>query len=282
MGRKRKVPPGYIPRWNSDDSDDSELEGTKYGSTLNLNFPSTCRTNAPNRKRVRQQELGLDHHREGPLHPTQEQEPPLITNYESNSSSVDMEDREELDHTVEMQTGHTEGQEGPVQGQYQGILSDESENGPAEQLEINPGASVMEDAFWLQELSDNYEWDDSEDEDKESFRYILGQFSEQWLLNEINHKVSKTASGGFWDLANKWMFKLTSAFNRENKKKIPQFGYIRQKLVKANVPDILMDTGYVNKETQELIVVENAKKIPVRDFPPDKFEKVFEISSVKV
>ena len=120
------------------------------------------------------------------------------------------------------------------------------------------------------------------EEDHESFKYLLNQFSEEWMNNEINHKVSKTASSEFWNIAKKYMFSLSSAFNLENKKKFPKFAHIRRKLVKEKVPRISLQTGYVHKTSQLLTIANDTEKTEVLQFPPDQFEKVFETATVKV
>lgn len=78
------------------------------------------------------------------------------------------------------------------------------------------------------------------------------------------------------------MFQLSSAFTKEGKKKFPKYEYTRKKLVKKYVPPISIDVGFVHKETKELSVISDSETIPIRRFPPDIYEKVYEIGSIKV
>ena len=124
--------------------------------------------------------------------------------------------------------------------------------------------------------------EEEEEEDKKSYQYLLRKFAEDWMNNECHHKVSKTASTEFWNIARKWMLPLASAFKQEKKTKFPKFEHIRRKLVKQNVPRVSLDTGFVHKETKELSIVRDTEKIPLLQFPPDVYERVFEVAKVKV
>ena len=42
-----------------------------------------------------------------------------------------------------------------------------------------------------------------------------------------------------------------------------------------------METGFINKETNQITIIEG-DKTPRNRFPPSKFEKIFEIASVQV
>ena len=140
-----------------------------------------------------------------------------------------------------------------------------------------------DDEIDIEELNDIFsDYSDHENEDKESYQYILRKFSEDWIMNETDHNVSKTGSSEFWNITRKWMFALTSAFHKENKKKFPKFDHIRRKLKKEYVPRVSLDTGFVHKDTNAVTVVRDTEKVPVADFPPDQFQKVFEIAHVKV
>ena len=132
-----------------------------------------------------------------------------------------------------------------------------------------------------EDTDNDHEHEDEGEIDKESFKYLLSQFSEAWVDNQINHKVSKTGASKFWNIATKFMIPLSNAFIKEKKKKFPKFEHIRRKLVKKNVPEVTIEAGYVDKKKTELIISEG-EKVNVKDFPREKFEKVFEIASVKV
>ena len=98
---------------------------------------------------------------------------------------------------------------------------------------------------------------------------------------EISHRVSKTASNAFWKLAHKWFHRLFTAKKQQLlKKKVPQFAHLRRKMYAA-LPKIHLEIGYVHKETGELTVI-HTSVTPRSKFPPDKYQKVYEIASVNV
>ena len=55
------------------------------------------------------------------------------------------------------------------------------------------------------------------EEEQDDFWDILHELCKLWLLIEINHKVSKTASNEFWKLANKYFHRMYVA--KENQRK---------------------------------------------------------------
>ena len=111
---------------------------------------------------------------------------------------------------------------------------------------------------------------------------MLEKLSKDWILLELKHRTSKSASEDFWELAEKAFPKLYQAKIDETVlKNIPKFVSQRRKLYNSYVPPVKMEIGYLNKETQEVVVVEG-DKTPISRFNPQKFEKVYEVASVKV
>ena len=102
------------------------------------------------------------------------------------------------------------------------------------------------------------------------------------MLLEVDHHTSKTASDKFWDLAKKAFPELYRAkINEMVTKPIPQFTTQRKKLKKKHVPNINLEIGYVNKDTNETVVVKG-DKTPVSKFNPQKFIKIYEVAKVEV
>lgn len=95
---------------------------------------------------------------------------------------------------------------------------------------------------------------------------------------EVNHHVSKTATELFWKVALKFFPKLRSAAETQ---KTYQFKTIRKKLYEEKVPNIFMEIGYKNRSTGEVEVVHDAST-PVKQFPPNQYEKLYEIATLKV
>lgn len=64
--------------------------------------------------------------------------------------------------------------------------------------------------------------------------------------------------------------------------KVPQFVHIRNQMYDTMCPPVQLDFAYEDKESGEVIVIENVEKTPVAMFPPSKFTKLYEIGRVKV
>lgn len=316
VGRKKKVPPGYIPQWNTDieDSDfDIDIEQERrlkkfrpdrlQGSAENegevqddpeprppdrnsIEPPDRTSVEPPDRISVELQAsfyieppvevhdsgstihpstMSFEVHDSGSVSPPGEMSVEVL-DFGSSSPRVDSDELPDIWSNEENELPLLEDD----------VLPDHQE---PEQEDQNDEDDCNEEEFEL--LWSNSE-DENQEEDKESFKYVLRKFSEDWIVTEVDHKVSKIGTSEFWNTARKWMFALTSAFIKEKKTKFPKFEHIRRKLVKTNVPRISMDTGYVDKNTNELIVAADTEKNPVSEFPPDKYRKVYEIASVKV
>ena len=100
---------------------------------------------------------------------------------------------------------------------------------------------------------------------------------------ENRHHISKRASNELFELSKKWFHKLYMAKELEGvAKRTPQFIQIRNSLYKKKVPQVYLEIAYRNKNTKEVVVLKDQLKTPTRRFPPNQFEKLFEIASVKV
>lgn len=111
---------------------------------------------------------------------------------------------------------------------------------------------------------------------------MLDKLRKDWVLLEIKHRCSKTASNEFWELAKEGFPNLVRAkYNEMVSKPIPQFPSQRKKLIKQHVPNINLKIGYLNKDTNEEIEVEG-DKTPVSKFNPQKFQKLYEVATVEV
>ena len=335
-GRKRKIPPGFMPQWDID-SDQDNLDSSTSEQNWNCDSPKrirvTCSPTAPSassapsaprvstsitptrESRTTAPSITEVIHEPGTTHeaPGTEQE---TTGMEHEADNEDHHLINDVsfgeDHTqtaphedIEMEGQNNQHEINDVsepnefEGEEAGMDWDHNlfptQNHPIfaplleEMQAAAEAAAAAEEHEEEEEQEDDEEedvWSNSETEeapvDQESYQYVLKELSEEWMSNETSHKVSKVASSQFWNIMRKWMFQVTSSFIKENKRKFPKFAHIRRKLKKENVPPISLDTGYVNKETNELSTVKDTDKVPVSDFPPDRFEKVFEIAHVKV
>ena len=112
-----------------------------------------------------------------------------------------------------------------------------------------------------------------------NFQELLANLCHQWLLTEINHKVSKEASNLFWKISNDHFHNVYVA---RGGKKVPQFQQLRNKLYDEKVPCIKMDVGFQCKETGEITVLKDVTTISSSRYPPCSYRRLYEIASVDV
>lgn len=116
----------------------------------------------------------------------------------------------------------------------------------------------------------------------EDYEELLHNLIKEWMSLESRHNVSKSAADDFWNLSKDWFPRLHRArINQMVYKPIPKLRYQRQKMSKNHVPPIHLEIGYLNKETNEMVVV-RGDKTPTSRFNPMQFEKKYEAATVKV
>ena len=121
------------------------------------------------------------------------------------------------------------------------------------------------------------------DVEDNSYAGILKKLSQDWILSEIHHRVSKEASNDLFELGKKWFHQLFQAKEREGVlKNTPKFVSIRRKLNDKYVPKINLDVAYKHKETGEITIVPTRTTMPVSEFPSSEYMKLYEIASVDV
>ena len=282
MGRKRKIPAGYMPRWHSD-TDSSGNEQGQYSSVVQSGRPLSDLQSSSKRGKT-----------------SEEEEPKLQVAPESLVEEGAESDDAPAASPLNSEEGFVVHETDDAASQLNsdasennhGIITNASQDSPGVFQEEDMDNSAYQEPWYaddyLDEEEDNADEDEEDDdnevdeENKESFTYLFRKFAEDWTTAEVNHRVSKRASAGFWNVARKWMGSLTSAFNKDGKKKFPKYEHTRKKITKENVPPISMDIGYLHKESGELTIVEDSDKNPILKFPSDVYEKVYEIASIKV
>lgn len=102
-------------------------------------------------------------------------------------------------------------------------------------------------------------------------------------MEEIDHKVSKSASNAFFELAKKWFHPLIEAKNAEMIfKDVPQFAQIRKNLNDKEVPKVSIKVAYKDKLTEEIIVLDDLQSVPTTSYPRSTHQKLFEMATVDV
>ena len=122
-------------------------------------------------------------------------------------------------------------------------------------------------------------WEGNEGEDEENHYYSLLQaLSEKWLVVELNHTVSKTASNAFWRIATSLVPILFETKKRLGiSRKTPQFVHLRRKLHKQFLPTIHHTTAYQDKDSLDIV------EVPGHDSNLNNSHiKIFETASVSV
>ena len=122
---------------------------------------------------------------------------------------------------------------------------------------------------------------DNDDEVEDEYTTNLEKFKSMWMVTEIQHCVSKTATDAFWKLGLQYFPQLSAAQNREHRKKINQFKTIRRHFYKDRIPPIDIKIGFRNRTSGEIVIV-NDTVTPIKRFNNKEYEKVYEIGTVKV
>lgn len=111
---------------------------------------------------------------------------------------------------------------------------------------------------------------------------ILEELSHKWMCEELDHTISKVASSALWKVAFQFIPKLIHARNSQDiKRKVPTFTHIRRTLYDNHTPEVNLEIGYKNKETNNMCIVQDTVT-PKSKFPPHRFEKMYEVATVKV
>lgn len=320
-GRKRKIPEGYVQKWSDSDSEMSSGEFDQYLQNFpapqvlmasDSSTPPSAHSTPPSAPSSPQSTPSTPKSAQLPspnndlifindadvvVYPPGQAAPPedLQQQVQGDQSDVHEDEMDIKGHRLEdddiLLQLLQEALEEEIDNTLLNMEIDEEyndgdhENVDVEDIDEDEDEDDNEEEHEDEDDEDTYTFDDNEEleeEDQNSFQYLLKKFSEDWLMNEIDHKVSKVGTSKFWNIAIKYMFSITQAFIKEKKKKFPKFAHIRKKLKKKYVPKISIDTGYINKETNELIIASDREKLPVKEFPRDKFEKVYEVARVQV
>ena len=157
-------------------------------------------------------------------------------------------------------------------------------NDPDPHQDGQPIHQVQEKENYVDEQQENEPISEAEQQEEgeneeNNYNTILEKLKSQWLLTEIHHSVSKSASEEFWKVA---LTNFTLLAHAEGRKKKPnQFKTIRRRIYEDLLPSIDLQIGFKNKISGQIVVV-NDIITPLKNYPPSRFEKLFEIGTVKV
>ena len=134
--------------------------------------------------------------------------------------------------------------------------------------------------------------DEDEDEDEEEgphdieqetdYFSILHSLSKKWSVAEMDHTISQSASNELWKIAFKFIPKLLDAKREQNvTRKVPQFNHLRRQLNNKYTPEVKSEMAFLKRDNEEVTVV-NGASAPRSRFPGNEYEKLYEVSTVKV
>ena len=296
-GRKRKLPTQYIPEQyfrGSETEDGSDEE----------HLQPAINPDVEGQHVQHDQDLDEDEHEEDEelLRQDQDREEPeeLLRQDQEREEREELlrqdQDREEPEELLRQDQDREEREDLPVQERQEaeehanGVQDiEEEEEQPGEQQHENEPEEEEEEE---EEEEDEHDQEEDEEDDEEQevhdddeeqdYHSILQALYEKWVVAEVDHTISQTASNDLWKIAFKFIPKLLDAKrNQQITRKIPSFNHIRKTLHKNHTPEVNMEIAYRSKATNEIEVV-NSSVTPKSRFPPNLFEKMYEIASVKV
>ena len=123
-----------------------------------------------------------------------------------------------------------------------------------------------------------HEDEDNESEQQNDLNDPLEQFAKEWMIIEMSHNVSKSASDEFWKAAHKY---ITANYSK-TKCKNQSFTHLRRNLMQKYCPEISLDLSYKHKQTGEIYIEKDVREISHEKFRKPEFEPLHEIASIKV
>ena len=280
-GRKRKLPPDFVPEPWLEPASDEEGEWRVVHNTLLLtpqevNFDETEDVDEDEEEEEEDED---DDQAEEQVELEDEEE----ENDDEAVERVVLEEEEERDdhEAVERVVLEEEGEEEEdddeaeerVQIEFEEEENDDEQEGEGE--EHGEGEA---------EISNNSSDDDNDEHANfESFKARHDKLVRDWTMTELNHHVSKAAANSFWQVADQHFHKLYEAKEREGiSKKVPKFMQVRKNLYDKQVPQVSMQVAYKHKVTGEISLVETIDSTPTSQYPPDVYTKLYEVASVEV
>ena len=117
----------------------------------------------------------------------------------------------------------------------------------------------------------------------ENYQGLLNEFSRQWYLTQLSHKVSATAAEEFWRIAKtSWPIIIQAKEEEAIEKKTPLFQNQRKKLQRQLCPDIHMEFGFLNLNTGAIVKVAS-ESTPFNQYERSpNYVKLYEEAHIKV
>lgn len=117
---------------------------------------------------------------------------------------------------------------------------------------------------------------------QDDYHEMLKEVAEKWLLVQLTHRVSISASNSFWEFAVNSIPKLSQCKNdRSIKKAIPGYIHLRRKMYKEQCPKVHMKFVYLNKNTEAIEIV-HTNTNPAKQYNRINYVKLYEEAHFEV
>ena len=122
--------------------------------------------------------------------------------------------------------------------------------------------------------------DNAEEDDYAS---LLRSLAKDWVHTQLSHHVSITGANAFWNLAFKYVFKLTKFKKREGiRKSTPQFLHMRKLIYKDTSPEVKMSFSFLKKSDGSIHHITEGHT-PLSQYERDpQYQKLYEEAHIKV
>ena len=154
-----------------------------------------------------------------------------------------------------------------------------------EHEEVLQEGEILEEEEEVEEEEEEEEGEEEEEDQEfqDTYKDVLNSLSRQWLLTQLNHRVSAKAANQFWDIAMKYLPKLLMFKEREGRQKnVPKFIQQRRKLYANHCPDVHMEFGFQKKCDGSINKISGGTA-PLRTFQLNsEYTKLYEITTIKV
>ena len=122
---------------------------------------------------------------------------------------------------------------------------------------------------------------DDDNIEVEDFPDMLNDVAEKWLMVQLTHQVSASATNAFWSVALQSIPNLVQCKTANSiKKNIPGYIHLRRKIYENECPEVKMKFVYQNKNTQAIEIV-HSNTNPSREYDRNNYVKLYEEAHIE-
>lgn len=288
-GRKRKLPSSFVPEpWLSEEEDGQWVENERLRHVPQVPVHLLRHKRQKRVNNSSEENEGEHEHEVTPVPQPLEQQRHVdehADKYQQAEINQEEGDQWEAQPEEDEQQSDHDGQPEGLHQQEELEIDISDDQFTEEEVEVDiEDEDNVEQAVNIdgQEQTQDDDEDGDEVEEGETYKALYSKLSKDWLLTEIDHRVSKTASNEFWLIAQKYFHDLDVAKEREGRrKKTPQYLQARKDLYKAHVPSISLQIMYRHNQTGETYLI-RGDSTPASQYPPNIYSKICEVASIEV